>query len=159
MIGEIALAIGAAKKAFELLESGMNAGKQVGSMMDHLGEFYDAKEQVQEIRESSKRTGYSEDESVNAYALRVIQAEADLEAMESSLKKSFMAAGRTPQYQKMLRVRAQERDRRAAAQRELLKMQREKLQRQRELKNVIIALGALALCAGSAIYIAAVAVG
>jgi hypothetical protein len=71
----------------------------------------------------------------------------------------FMAQGKTPLYQKMLRVRTEERDRRAAAQRELLKIQREKLQRQRELKNVIIALGALALCAGSAIFIAAVAVG
>jgi len=40
-----------------------------------------------------------------------------------------------------------------------LKIQREKLQRQRELKNVIIALFALAICAGSAIFMAAAAVG
>jgi len=155
---EITLALGAAKKAFEIIQAGMNAGKQAGSLMDQLGNFYDAKEQVEEIKDSTKRTGYSEDESVNAYALRVVQAEADLEAMESSLKKSFMAAGRTPQYHKMLRIRAQERDRRAAAERELLKIQREKLQRQREMKNLLIAFGALALCAGSAIFLAAITV-
>jgi len=71
----------------------------------------------------------------------------------------FMAQGKTSLYHKMLRVRSAERDRRAAAQRELLKLQREKLQRQREIKNLLIALGALALCAGSAIFIAAVTVG
>ena len=71
----------------------------------------------------------------------------------------FMAQGKTPLYQKMLRVRTEERDRRELAKRELLKLQREKLKRQQELRNVLIALVALALCAGSAIYIAAIAVG
>ncbi|MBP04393.1 MAG: hypothetical protein CMA72_06375, partial [Euryarchaeota archaeon] len=88
-----------------------------------------------------------------------VEAEIACDRYEAQIKKMFMAQGKTPMYQKMMQIRTQERDRRAAAQRELLKIQREKLQRQRELKNVIIALFALAMCAGSAIYIAAVAVG
>ena len=156
---EIGLALSAAKKAFDLIQVAINTGKQASSLTDQLGSFFDAKEKVEEIKQSKKRGAYSEEESVSAYALRIVEAEAELERMELAIKKQFMAAGRTPQYQKMLNLRVEERNRREAAKRELLKIQREKLQRQRELKNVIIALFALGMCAGSAIYIAAVAVG
>ena len=91
--------------------------------------------------------------------MKVIQAEIACDEYEAKIKKMFMAQGKTPLYHKMLRVRSEERDRRAAAQRELLKLQREKLQRQREMKNLLIALGALAICAGSAIFMAAAVVG
>ena len=156
---EIGLALSAAKKAFDLIQVAINTGKQASSLTDQLGSFFDAKEKVEEIKQSKKRGAYSEEESVSAYALRIVEAEAELERMELAIKKQFMAAGLTPQYQKMLNLRVEERNRREAAKRELLKIQREKLQRQRELKNVIIALFALGMCAGSAIYIAAVAVG
>ena len=110
---EITLALGAAKKAFDLIQSAIDTGQQASGLMDQLGNFYDAKDKVQEAKED----------------------------------------------QKMLRVRTEERDRRELAKRELLKLQREKLKRQQEAKNLIIALFALAMCAGSAIYIAAIAVG
>ncbi len=158
---EITLALGAAKKAFDLIQSAIDTGQQASSLMDQLGDFYDAKEKVQEAKEEHKRkpSGAYGEESVESYALKVIQAEIACDEYENKIKKMFMAQGKTPLYHKMLRVRAEERDRRAAARRELLKIQREKLQRQRELKNLLVALGALALCAGSAIFIAAVAVG
>lgn len=159
MVTEIGLAISAAKTAFNLIKSATETTQQAISLTDQLGSFFDAKEKVEEIKQSKNRGAYSEEESVSAYALRIIEAEAELERMELAIKKQFMAAGRTPQYQKMLRVRTEERDRRELAKRELLKLQREKLKRQQEAKNLIIALFALAMCAGSAIYIAVVAVG
>ena len=71
-----------------------------------------------------------------------------------------MAQGKTPLYQKMLRVRTEERERRELAKRELLKLQREKLKRQQEAeKRTHCSCVRLLLCAGSAIYIAAVAIG
>ena len=158
---EIGLALGAAKKAFDLIQTAIDRGQQASGLMDQLGDFYDAKEKVQEAKEEHRRkpNGAYGDQSVESYALKVIQAEIACDRYEAQIKKMFMAQGKTPMYQKMMQIRTQERDRRAAAQRELLKIQREKLQRQRELKNVIIALFALAMCAGSALYIAAVAVG
>jgi len=158
---EIGLALGAAKKAFDLIQSAIDTGQQASGLMDQLGNFYDAKEKVQEAKEEHRRkpNGAYGEESVESYALKVIQAEIACDEYEAKIKKMFMAQGKTPLYQKMLRVRSAERDRRAAAQRELLKIQREKLQRQRELKNLLIALFALAICAGSAIFMAAVTVG
>jgi len=158
---EIGLALGAAKKAFDLIQSAIDTGQQASGLMDQLGDFYDAKEKVQEAKEEHKRkpNGAYGEESVESYALKVIQAEIACEEYEAKIKKMFMAQGKTPLYQKMLRVRAEERDRRAAARRELLKIQREKLQRQREIKNLLIALVALAICAGSAIFMAAVTIG
>jgi len=158
---EIGLALGAAKKAFDLIQSAIDTGKQASGLMDQLGDFYDAKEKVQEAKEEHRRkpSGAYGEESVESYAMKVIQAEIACDEYEAKIKKMFMAQGKTPLYQKMLRVRAEERDRRAAARRELLKIQREKLQRQREMKNLLIALVALAICAGSAIFMAAVTVG
>ncbi|MBG7617484.1 MAG: hypothetical protein IZT57_03850 [Chloroflexi bacterium] len=158
---EIGLALGAAKKAFDLIQSAIDTGKQANEILGQVGDFYDAKEKVQEAKEEHRRkpNGAYGEQSVESYALRIVEAEIACDRYEAQIKKMFMAQGKTPMYQKMMQIRTQERDRRAAAQRELLKIQREKLQRQRELKNVIIALGALALCAGSAIFIAAVAVG
>ncbi len=129
--------------------------------MDQIGDFYDAKEKVQEAKEEHRRkpSGAYGEESVESYAMKVIQAEIACDEYEAKIKKMFMAQGKTPLYHKMLRVRAEERDRRAAARRELLKIQREKLQRQREIKNLLIALVALAICAGSAIFMAAVTIG
>ncbi len=158
---EIGLALGAAKKAFDLIQSAIDTGQQASGLMDQLGNFYDAKDKIQEAKEEHKRkpNGAYGEESVESYALKVIQAEIACEEYETKIKKMFMAQGKTPLYHKMLRVRSEERDRRAAARRELLKIQREKLQRQRELKNLLIALGALAICAGAAIFMAAVTVG
>jgi len=158
---EIGLALGAAKKAFDLIQSAIDTGQQASGLMDQLGDFYDAKEKVQEAKEEHRRkpNGAYGEESVESYALKVIQAEIACDEYEAKIKKMFMAQGKTPLYHKMLRVRSEERDRRAAAQRELLKLQREKLQRQREMKNLLIALVALAICAGSAIFMAAAAVG
>jgi len=158
---EIGLALGAAKKAFDLIQSAIDTGQQASGLMDQIGDFYDAKEKVQEAKEEHRRkpSGAYGEESVESYALKVIQAEIACDEYEAKIKKMFMAQGKTPLYQKMLRVRAEERDRRAAARRELLKIQREKLQRQREIKNLLIALVALAICAGSAIFMAAVTIG
>ena len=158
---EITLALGAAKKAFDLIQSAIDTGKQANEILGQVGDFYDAKEKIQEAKEEHKRkpNGSYGEESVESYALKVIQAEIACADYEAKIKKMFMAQGKTPLYHKMLRVRSEERDRRAAAQRELLKIQREKLQRQREIKNLVIALVALAICAGSAIFITAVTVG
>lgn len=158
---ELTLALGAAKKAFDLIQSAVDTGKQTSALMDELSSFYDAKDKIQEAKEEHKRkpNGAYGEESVESYALKVIQAEIAVDEYEAKIKKMFMSQGKTPLYHKMLRIRTQERDRRAAAQRELLKIQREKLQRQRELKNLLIALGALAICAGSAIFMAATVVG
>jgi len=158
---EIGLALGAAKKAFDLIQSAIDTGQQASGLMDQIGDFYDAKEKVQEAKEEHRRkpSGAYGEESVESYAMKVIQAEIACDEYEAKIKKMFMAQGKTPLYHKMLRVRAEERDRRAAARRELLKIQREKLQRQREMKNLLIALVALAICAGSAIFMAAAVVG
>ena len=155
---EIGLALSAAKKAFDLIQSAIDTGQQASGLMDQLGDFYDAKDKVQEAKEEHKRkpNGAYGEQSVESYALKIIQAEIACDDYEAKIKKMFMAQGKTPLYQKMLRIRTQERDRRAAAQRELLKIQREKLQRQEEIRNVLIVLISLAMCAGSALYISAV---
>ena len=155
---EIGLALSAAKKAFDLIQSAIDTGQQASGLMDQLGDFYDAKEKVQEAKEEHKRkpNGAYGEQSVESYAMKIIQAEIACDDYEAKIKKMFMAQGKTPLYQKMLRIRTQERDRRAAAQRELLKIQREKLQRQEEIRNVLIVLISLAMCAGSALYISAV---
>jgi len=155
---EIGLALSAAKKAFDLIQSAIDTGQQASGLMDQLGDFYDAKDKVQEAKEEHKRkpNGAYGEQSVESYAMKIIQAEIACDDYEAKIKKMFMAQGKTPLYQKMLRIRTQERDRRAAAQRELLKIQREKLQRQEEIRNVLIVLISLAVCAGSALYISAV---
>ena len=155
---EIGLALGAAKKAFDLIQSAIDTGKQANEILGQVGDFYDAKEKVQEAKEEHKRkpNGAYGEQSVESYAMKIIQAEIACDDYEAKIKKMFMAQGKTPLYQKMLRIRTQERDRRAAAQRELLKIQREKLQRQEEIRNVLIVLISLAMCAGSALYISAV---
>ena len=155
---EIGLALSAAKKAFDLIQSAIDTGQQASGLMDQLGDFYDAKDKVQEAKEEHKRkpNGAYGEQSVESYAMKIIQAEIACDDYEAKIKKMFMAQGKTPLYQKMLRIRTQERDRRAAAQRELLKIQREKLQRQEEIRNVLIVLISLAMCAGSALYISAV---
>ena len=158
---DIVLVLGAAKSAFDVIQSAIDRGQQASGLLDQLGNFYDAKEKVLEAKEEHKRkpNGAYGEESVESYALKIIQAEIACDEYETKIKKMFMAQGKTPLYQKMLRIRTQERDRRELAKRELLKLQREKLKRQQEAKNLIIALFALAMCAGSAIYIAVVAVG
>ena len=155
---EIGLALSAAKKAFDLIQSAIDTGQQASGLMDQLGDFYDAKDKVQEAKEEHKRkpNGAYGEQSVESYAMKIIQAEIACDDYEAKIKKMFMAQGKTPLYQKMLRMRTQERDRRATAQRELLKIKREKLQRQEEIRNVLIVLIALAMCAGSALYISAV---
>ena len=155
---EIGLALGAAKKAFDLIQSAIDTGQQASGLLDQLGNFYDAKDKVQEAKEDHKRkpNGAYGEESVESYALKIIQAEIACDEYETKIKKMFMAQGKTPLYQKMLRVRTEERDRRELAKRELLKLQREKLQRQEEIRNVLIVLISLAVCAGSALYISAV---
>lgn len=155
---EIGLALTAAKKAFDLIQSAIDTGQQASGVMEQLGSFYDAKEKIQEAKEEHKRkpNGAYGEQSVESYALKIVQAEIACENYESKIKKMFMAQGRTPLYQKMLRIRAQERDRRAAAQRQILKLRREKLQRQQEIKNILILILVLSIVAGSTIYISAV---
>ena len=155
---EIGLALTAAKKAFDLIQSAIDTGQQASGLMDQLGNFYDAKDKVQEAKEEHKRkpNGSYGEESVESYALKIIQAEIACDEYETKIKKMFMAQGKTPLYKKMLRIRAQERDRRDTAQRQILKLRREKLQRQKEIKNILIHLLVLSVVAGSAIYISAV---
>tara|TARA_R110002072_G_scaffold144865_1_gene290948 strand:- start:8796 stop:9281 length:486 start_codon:yes stop_codon:yes gene_type:complete len=155
---EIGLALTAAKKAFDIIQSAVDTGQQAGELMDQLGDFYDAKDKVTEAKEEHNRkpNGSYGEQSVESYALKIVQAEIACENYESKIKKMFMAQGRTPLYQKMLRIRTQERDRRAAAQRQILKLRREKLQRQQEIKNILILILVLSIVAGSAIYTSAV---
>lgn len=155
---EIGLALAATKKAFDIIQSAIDTGQQASGLMDQLGDFYDAKDRVVEAKEDHQRkpNGSYGEQSVESYALKIIQAEIACNDYESKIKKMFMTQGKTPLYQKMLRIRTEERNRRAEAQRKLLNLRREKIRRQQEIKNVAILFLVLSVCAGSAMYISTV---
>ena len=48
---EIGLALGAAKKAFDLIQSAIDTGKQANEILGQVGDFYGAKEKVREAKE------------------------------------------------------------------------------------------------------------
>ncbi|MBP04355.1 MAG: hypothetical protein CMA72_06180, partial [Euryarchaeota archaeon] len=70
---EIGLALGAAKKAFDLIQSAIDTGKQANEILGQVGDFYDAKEKVQEAKEEHRRkpNGAYGEQSVESYALKV----------------------------------------------------------------------------------------
>jgi len=48
---EIGLALGAAKKAFDLIQPAIDTGKQANEILGQVGDFYGAKEKVREAKE------------------------------------------------------------------------------------------------------------
>ena len=74
---------------------------------------------------------------------------------EEQVKKIFMAKGKTPLYQRMMRIREEERHRRAQEAIKRNREKREKLRKEQELKNLVFAMIAAALCVGGAGWIIA----
>ena len=89
---EIGLALGAAKKAFDLIQSAIDTGQQASGLLDQLENFYNAKDKVQEAKEKHKRkpNGSYGEESVESYALKIIQAEIACDDYEAKIKKMFI---------------------------------------------------------------------
>ena len=59
-----------------------------------------------------------------------------------------MAKGKTPQYQRMMRIREEERYRRSQEKIKQNRLKREKLKREQDFKNLMFAILAAALCVG-----------
>jgi len=74
---------------------------------------------------------------------------------EEQVKKIFMAKGKTPLYQRMMRIREEERYRRNQEKIKQARIKREKLRKEQELKNLVFAMIAAALCVGGAGWIIA----
>ena len=155
---EIGLALAAASKAFELIQQGVQTGQDATDLIGKLGSFYDAKDKVQEAKQELERrpaSGAYASGSVENYALKVVEAEMKIAKYEEQVKKIFMAKGKTPLYQRMMRIREEERHRRAQEAIKRNREKREKLRKEQELKNLLFAMIAAALCVGGAGWIIA----
>ena len=155
---EIGLALAAASKAFELIQQGVQTGQDATDLIGKLGSFYDAKDKVQEAKQELERrpaSGAYASGSVENYALKVVEAEMKIAKYEEQVKKIFMAKGKTPLYQRMMRIREEDRHRRAQEAIKRNRERREKLRKEQELKNLIFAMIAAALCVGGAGWIIA----
>ncbi len=155
---EIGLALAAASKAFELIQQGVQTGQDATDLIGKLGSFYDAKDKVQEAKQELERrpaSGAYASGSVENYALKVVEAEMKIAKYEEQVKKIFMAKGKTPLYQRMMRIREEERHRRAQEAIKRNRERREKLRKEQELKNLVFAMIAAALCVGGAGWIIA----
>ena len=155
---EIGLALAAASKAFELIQQGVQTGQDATDLIGKLGSFYDAKDKVQEAKEELERrpaSGAYASGSVENYALKLVEAEMKIAKYEEQVKKIFMAKGKTPLYQRMMRIREEERHRRAQEAIKRNREKREKLRKEQELKNLVFAMIAAALCVGGAGWIIA----
>ncbi len=155
---EIGLALAAASKAFELIQQGVQTGQDATDLIGKLGSFYDAKDKVQEAKQELERppaSGAYASGSVESYALKVVEAEMKIAKYEEQVKKIFMAKGKTPLYQRMMRIREEERHRRAQEAIKRNRERREKLRKEQELKNLMFAVIAAALCVGGAGWIIA----
>ena len=155
---EIGLALAAASKAFELIQKGVQTGQDATDLIGKLGSFYDAKDKVQEAKQELERrpaSGAYASGSVENYALKVVEAEMKIAKYEEQVKKIFMAKGKTPLYQRMMRIREEERHRRAQEKIKQNRIKREKLRKEQELKNLLFAVIAAALCVGGAGWIIA----
>ena len=155
---EIGLALAAASKAFELIQQGVQTGQDASDLIGKLGSFYDAKDKVQEAKEDLERrpnAGRYGAGSVENYALKVVEAEMKIAKYEEQVKKIFMQKGKTSMYQRMLRIREQERKRREQEKLKQARIRREKLRKEQELKNLMFAVLAAGLCVGGAAWILA----
>ena len=155
---EIGLALAAASKAFELIQQGVQTGQDASDLIGKLGSFYDAKDKVQEAKQELERrpaSGAYASGSVENYALKLVEAEMKIAKYEEQVKKIFMAKGKTPQYQRMMRIREEERYRRNQEKIKQARIKREKLRKEQELKNLVFAMIAAALCVGGAGWIIA----
>ena len=155
---EIGLALAAASKAFELIQQGVQTGQDATDLIGKLGSFYDAKDKVQEAKQELDRrpaSGAYASGSVENYALKLVEAEMKIAKYEEQVKKIFMAKGKTPLYQRMMRIREEERHRRAQETIKRNREKREKLRKEQELKNLVFAMIAAALCVGGAGWIIA----
>ena len=155
---EIGLALAAASKAFELIQQGVQTGQDATDLIGKLGSFYDAKDKVQEAKQELERrpaSGAYASGSVENYALKVVEAEMKIAKYEEQVKKIFMAKGKTPLYKRMMRIREEERHRRAQEAIKRNRERREKLRKEQELKNLMFAVIAAALCVGGAGWIIA----
>ena len=155
---EIGLALAAASKAFELIQKGVQTGQDATDLIGKLGSFYDAKDKVQEAKQELERrpaSGAYASGSVENYALKVVEAEMKIAKYEEQVKKIFMAKGKTPLYQRMMRIREEERYRRNQEKIKQARIKREKLRKEQELKNLVFAMIAAALCVGGAGWIIA----
>ena len=153
---EIGLALAAASRAFELIQQGVQTGQDASDLIGKLGSFYDAKDKVQEAKEEIERQkakGIYASGSVESYALKVVESEMKIAKMEEQVKKIFMAKGQTPRYHRMMRLREEERHRRAQEKIKQNRIKREKLRKEQELKNLMFAVIAAALCVGGAGWI------
>lgn len=153
---EIGLALAAASKAFELIQQGVQTGQDATDLIGKLGSFYDAKDKVQEAKQELERrpaSGAYASGSVENYALKVVEAEMKIAKYEEQVKKIFMAKGKTPLYHRMMRIREEERHRRAQEAIKRNREKREKLRKEQDLKNLIFAMIAAALCVGGAGWI------
>ena len=153
---EIGLALAAASKAFELIQQGVQTGQDASDLIGKLGSFYDAKDKVQEAKQELERrpaSGAYASGSVENYALKVVEAEMKIAKYEEQVKKIFMAKGKTPLYHRMMRIREEERHRRAQEAIKRNREKREKLRKEQDLKNLIFAMIAAALCVGGAGWI------
>jgi len=155
---EIGLALAAASKAFQLIQQGVEAGQDASDLIGKIGSFYDAKEKVQEAKEEVERQkakGIYASGSVESYALKVIESEMKIAKMEEQVRRIFVDKGKTPQYKRMMRIREEERHRRAQEKIKQARIKREKLRKEQELKNLMFAVLAAALCVGGAGWIIA----
>ena len=155
---EIGLALAAASKAFELIQQGVQTGQDATDLIGKLGSFYDAKDKVQEAKQELERrpaSGAYASGSVENYALKLVEAEMKIAKYEEQVKKIFMAKGKTPLYQRMMRIREEERYRRNQEKIKQARIKREKLRKEQELKNLVFAMIAAALCVGGAGWIIA----
>ncbi len=141
-----------------LFNRGVQTGQDATDLIGKLGSFYDAKDKVQEAKQELERrpaSGAYASGSVENYALKVVEAEMKIAKYEEQVKKIFMAKGKTPLYQRMMRIREEERHRRAQEAIKRNRERREKLRKEQELKNLVFAMIAAALCVGGAGWIIA----
>ena len=143
------------KKAVDLIKAGVENYEDISTLVGKLGNFYDAKEKIEEAKVQHDRNpnGSYGEESVEKYAQKVIESQLAIEAYEKEIKRAFSDKGKTIMYQKMLEIRRQERARREQIRIKENRARIAKARKEQEIKNLIFALIAAAFCLGGGGFI------
>lgn len=116
MIAEITMAVSAAKSAHAFITKSVSAGHSVLDLSDRIGKFYDSRDAVLAAEAANnQRKGLLSTGSVEAEALKIVSAKAQLQAFESELRELIMFTQGNQFYIDMIRERRKIKDARIKA--------------------------------------------
>jgi hypothetical protein len=97
MIAEITLAVNMASKTLNFVQSAVNKGHEVQSLMQQVGQFYNHRDKMVELETKHENTSsigkFLDKGSVEAEALAIVSARYRMQEMEKSLREIICVYG------------------------------------------------------------------